>query len=281
MSVTGETVDLAAQEAEEVAAMEAVFGVETETPEGGEIADVTPAEPETTTEGEGVETPTEPPAEEPPKMYSREELDRMLQAVKTESKAELSKIHDKVFGTIGDLKQRIDAIRATANISPKAKEKLSAEFPELAEMLFDNEPIPTQVPKSETPALPQIDIDQIVNKKLDETQKQFEQRLLKRDHPDWENVVTTNEFAIWKSQIPPEDSATLDSSWDADFISAKLTDFKKWQQQQVEKANKAKAKQDRLEAAVVPQGVPRQPTGGEDDEDEALNSAFNQKMRRY
>ena len=215
----------AISEAEETAAMEGVFATE---PEVTEVADPEPVTEQPATEGE----PAPEPEKVEPKFFTQDEVMAAIEAAKTESKAEISKMHDRVFGKIGDLQQRIDTIRATANISPKAKEKLAIEFPELAQMLFDDEPIPTQLPRQDVvaePVVPQVDVDELVSKKLDETTKSFEKRILKRDHPDWEAQVETPEFATWReSVLSPEDAATLSETWDADFISAKLTEFKEW-----------------------------------------------------
>jgi hypothetical protein len=177
-----------------------------------------------------------------------------------------------VFGTIGELKQKINDIRSSANLSPRAKERLASEFPELAEMLFDptdddQEPPPqakTQQHQQQwqgpQQAAPSEDYAQLL-----------ERRLLTRDHPDWQQVVSSDEYHGWKAVQPVEVGTMLDTSWDSVFLSTKLAEFKQWRQAQTQKQQQATKKQNRIEAAVVPQGVPRYSgSGGDDDDEESM-----------
>lgn len=269
-----EQVEQEQAEAEELAAMESVFGFEPDTPTKDDVTEVPDQEQPETKE----ETPDKGGEAEQPKYLTVAELQAALEAERAAHKAEMSKLHDRFFGRAGELQQKIDSIRAYSNISPKAKEKLSAEFPELAEMLFDNEPIPAQVPKQ--PEQPQIDVEEVVTKRLDETQKSFEKRLLKRDHPDWEQVINTAEFDSWKGTLPTPEFDKLNTSWDADYISGKLTEFKEWKAAQTAKQTQQQKKQDRFDAAITPTGLPRGATGGvsaEDEEEAALLSAFKKR----
>lgn len=269
----------AVSEAEELAAMEAVFdNPPEEQSEAGVSADQeAPAEQETTTEGEPSGTEEEPPVKEP--TYA--ELLAAIEAAKNESKAEISRVHDRAFGKIGELQQKIDAIRATANFSPKAKEKLQTDFPELAELLFDNEPIPAHVQTQQPAPAPMVDVDAIVSSKLEEANKLFERKLLKTMKPNWESLVESPDFGAWVGTLPPESAAELNNSWDAHFLNGKLTEFEQWQQAQAEKAKKEEAKKERLSVAVIPQGLPRgaHSVKETDEELEALNRAFGRRQR--
>ena len=254
----------AASEAEEEAAFEAGFNAT-------DIEEVPAAETNTTTPAESEEQA--PPEAETPaeKELTVNDLKAMIEAERAESQ----KLRDKVFGKVGELQQRIDAAKVSASgISSKARERLKTEFPELAEMLFDNdsEPVQQEAPQSTNTQRQANDED---------SDKKLERRLLARDHRDWEQVVISPEFSDWKtSSLNPQDSATLDESWDADFISAKITEFKKWQQDKAKKVNETeKQKQDRLNSGVMPRGVPRTGTAThtEDDEEAAMLQSFGRK----
>ena len=68
-----------------------------------------------------------------------------------------------------------------------------------------------------------------------------ERRLLTRSHPDWEGVVTSSDFAPWKQNVLKEEEATLDTSWDADFIGKKIDEFRSWKDKsQQSRTNKQK-----------------------------------------
>lgn len=162
----------------------------------------------------------------------------------------------KVFGTLGSLKQAIDAMRnqqpnATASISKDRFKRLSAEFPEMAEMLAED---------LSGLALPQqagLDIsavEAVINERVERASRVQETKLLSVTHKDWRQVVQEPEFAEWKGNLAPEAREVLDNGWDAELISEGLTAFKEWKS----RTTQAKvSKQSRLEAAVAPKTTAR------------------------
>lgn len=162
----------------------------------------------------------------------------------------------KVFGTLGSLKQAIDAMRnqqpnATARISKDRFKRLSAEFPEMAEMLAED---------LSGLALPQqagLDIsavEAVINERVERASRVQETKLLSVTHKDWRQVVQEPEFAEWKGNLAPEAREVLDNGWDAELISEGLTAFKEWKS----RTTQAKvSKQSRLEAAVAPKTTAR------------------------
>jgi len=210
-------------------------------------------------------------AGEPAKEPTIAELLTVIEAQKTEQQ----KLRDKVFGKVGELQQKIDAVKpAAGGLSPRAAERLKADFPELHEMLFGgddgDEPAPAAIhAPAQEPA--QVATDEFT------PEQKMELRLLDRDHKDWRQVVHTPEFAAWKeSVLAPDDAAALDTSWDADFFSAKLTEFKEYQAAETNKANQQRLKQERLDDAVTTRGIPRTNTSslGDDDEEAAMLAAY-------
>lgn len=255
-------------EAAEEAAFEATFeGTDLEPAFDGETE-----EPAGEVPPNGEETQTEPAAE--PQTPSITDLMAMLEDQKRESQ----KTVDRVFGKLGELQQRIEAAKSSVSgISPKARERLAGEFPELAEMLFDGgEPEPQQTQQTApTYTPPAVDTEVVESVKRD-----FEKKLLKRDHPDWEQVVGSPDFANWaETVLSPEDAATLNSTWDSDYVSGKLDEYKKWKVAQTKKTQQKQAQQNKLESAVVPRGNPGGRTSGysADDEEAAMLEAFGKR----
>jgi hypothetical protein len=231
--------------------------------------DLEPVQPTVEDQPQG-EQQEETTPEEVEKPLTRAEFQAMADRAAS-LEAQLTKVHDKAFGKIGELQQRIEQIRtAGTGLSPKAKERLSEEFPELAEMLFDG--AGEVAPPVATP-----DFDQIVESKVlsrqEKLQQDLERRLLTRDHRDWEQVVQADDFKGWVTNLPADEQTRLSTSWDADFISEKLTEFKSWKSERNKTAevdaSKAAEKTKRLEAALQPKGVPRGQSSYDDDDEEA------------
>ena len=286
------TLELTAEEeAAENAAFEASFGSTVEADAGSVTTDqAAPVVPEETTE------PT--PAEQAGQAAEEDDSDRpmtkaeffaAIDALKQESDGKISKVHDRVFGKVGELQQRIDAARATY-LSPKAKERLATEFPELAEMLFDNEPIPAQVsaPVQQQAAAPQFDPSVIVAEEVRKAKQELAIEQVEDRHPDWQEISQSADFDYWSSNIlPATDREQLLDSWKPSFINRKFDEFKAWKAQQVAaQASKEKTveqdklKRNRLESAVTPSGVPKGSNPSiEDEEEAAFRAAFGKRQR--
>jgi hypothetical protein len=259
-----ETEDNAAEEA----AFEAAFGATDLEPgaddKAGEAAD--PAGEELTEGNE--EAAADPAAELGTEQAAKTPTIEDLLAIIEDSKTEQAKLRDKVFGKMGELQQKFDAVKSTAHgISPKARERLQTDFPELAEMLFED--ATTVDPQAKTePAAQAAAVTTVIP---DDGKEMLERRLLTKDHKDWEQVVISGEFATWVDTVlSPEDAAALNESWDADFVSAKLTEFKAYTATQSKADEQKKLKQSRLETAINPRGNPRvNQTGYSENEEEA------------
>lgn len=186
--------------------------------------------------------------------------------------AEIDKLKEReqrIYGTLGSLKQSIDQLRnqprpsATAVQLTKEKfAKLGQMFPEMAELLAEDlNGVLTGA--GATPVDP-AQFEQVVESKLNERlqqsqqamQQQFEAKVLTVMHPDWRQVVPSEEFQKWKQSLPEETKAELDNSWDAEFIGSKLTEFKDWKSKATQGQQ---AKQRRLEAAITPKGGAQAP----------------------
>ena len=226
-------------------------------------AEETPEEPAEEPVAEAPQETVETPMEEA-KALSVDDLKAMMEAQQQDYQRKL----DTVFGKIGNLQQKIDSAKsASTGLSAKARERLQADFPELADMLFDGEPEPATnqggyEPPAELPPLPDLP-------GIEEVEIKFERKLLTRDHKDWVEVVNSGDFVNWQNTaLTPEQAAELNASTDADYVSENITKFKAWRAAQQKKAEDNKQKQERLAGAVTPKGLPRDSNAGYSDDDE-------------
>lgn len=201
------------------------------------------------------------PEPEPPKLiagFTEDQVKDLLAKA-----AEVDKLKEreaKVFGTLGSLKQSIDAIRSQPQ-APQgsqavklngALKRLSAEFPEMAAMLSEdlNEAL------QGSGGAPGGMDSQALNDRLEHAGKTMELKMLSMAHRNWQRDVMTPEFEQWKGTLPPDELQIVKDSWDAVAVSAALDKFKEWKSA----ATQAKqSRQSRLEAAITPRGN-KQPT---------------------
>lgn len=207
----------------------------------------------------------EPEKEEPP-AYTPEMVKELMDTVQT-----LKQREAKVFGTIGALKQQIDALKSQPQTPQKAfslqadgLKRLKAEFPELAELIAADltESMQTGQAQVDPSQMTQL-VEQAVSERLENKSREFEAKLLTAMHPDWRAVVKTPEFATWKQSIPEEDRDQFDNSWDAEYLSGKFSEFKDWKSKAVQQTQ---SRQNRLENAITPRGGAKLPPPPSDDE---------------
>jgi hypothetical protein len=253
----------AVEEAEENAALEAGFGDTDQEP----VAVVAEEEGEVKAEPE-----IEKPAEEAAKPLTVEDLREIIEEQKRQNILHTTKLSGQI-GELSERQKKLEAAKASVSgISPKARERLSADFPELAEMLFsdDGEAAPAVVQK-------------VVAVPSGPTAEDVEdaKELLQFDHPDWETVVVSPEFNAWTATLPPKIAKRLAETYDPAFVSDKLTKFKMFQAAKTPAVKPVidTTKQERLESAVTPRGVPRTATSSHDENEEetAMLSAYSGK----
>lgn len=202
------------------------------------------------------------PEPEPPKLiagYTEEEIKALLQ--KAGEVDRLKERESKVFGSLGALRQAVDALKvqpsqqaaAPVNIALK---RLSQEYPEMAESLMEDlrESLSGGVAGQ---SFDPVAVDRIVSRKLEDTSKSYEMKLLSVMHPDWKAIPASPEFEQWKGTLSPDELQVVNDSWDAIAVGDTLTKFKAWKTQ----TSQAKQnRQSRLEAAATPTRGARTPT---------------------
>jgi hypothetical protein len=240
------------QQREAEAAQEAAFVEGFDAPEDEDSPAQTP-EPK-------VDTPPEPQATDPESKVETQPLtaEQVRQELEILREATAADIR-KVFGKLGEVGSIVQELRKPRQAGPvKLPEgsfkRMTEEFPEMTKYLQDDLAEVLSQLGGAPAAIDADTITQALNPRFEETlsevDKRVERRLLRRDHPDWDKVTKSPEFADWKAKVlPPEEAAVLDESWDADFIGGKLTDFKAWK---AAKEAKAAERQQRLDAAITP-----------------------------
>lgn len=214
--------------------------------------------------------PTEPEIKEPVKFagYTEDEIKAAFTRLDKidELEQRLVANSDKLFGTIGQLKQQVSTIGqqqpALNQVSKDAFKHLVDYFGDeaLGEALandFSSLPIGSTAPPQN------VDLEaltaEIVGKvsttyetKFVELGEAFEKKLLTFAHKDWETVKDSPEFAEWQNTLSEKARTTLWNSDDGLTLISAFDSFKDWNAKRQEKAAE---KQKRLEDAVPATGL--------------------------
>lgn len=211
----------------------------------------------------GIESP-EPEPEPLFAGYTKAQLDELFEKSKEVDK--LRERESKVFGTLGSLKQSIEAIRSQPAATPAARlnlegklSRLEAEFPEMASILREDL---AEAFESAGQTSQSVDVEKVIGDRLAERERAMEIRLVGMRHKDWREVVKTPEFEQWKGTLAPDELENLGNSWNAEEIADGLDKFKSWRDASVEKRQ---SRQQKLQAAITPKGGRQATTSTETD----------------
>ena len=275
------------------AAMDAEFEKGFHVERGEEVPE---PEPEVTPEPE-VEVTPEPAVAPEPEVAATPALAGLTEEQITTALARVSQQQatiDKLGGRIGHLIQQVEQLKSTPRTVAEQRSfdlkltRLTENFPELAEILRedlkDMGPGEAAAPAAAGPTFTAEDVDKIVTEKLTAFQHQQERamevKVLGSAHPDWEQVIKTPQFAIWRDNVIADGKELMESE-NAAFISRKLTEFKDWAKVTVVTAPVAPApaptgasNRQRLANAVLPRTAAAQPAQSPVTEEDAFMAAF-------
>lgn len=208
-----------------------------------------------------VEPPKEEPVAEPPK-YAQITEDQFNDLMAKVSQIDEGKRQiDTLSGHLGGMKQVVEGLKQQRKtLSAGQLTRVTAEFPELAEALKGD------LSEIAGPGVDPVEIekrvDSVVEARMAVKAVEFETKLLRFYHRDWEAVVASNDFTAWKNQLPEAERTKLNTSNDGEYIADKLTEFKaakaakdKADAEAAAKAKSSDKRQQRLEAAVPPRGT--------------------------
>lgn len=176
---------------------------------------------------------------------------------------------NKVFGHIGGLQRQLKgaAVGEKLEVSDAEIEEIQADFPALGKAL--RHIVKLQGLPSAAAGVDDERVEAVVTKRVTAAEQRFEQRLLKRDHPDWEQVVATDGFKAYAAALPPDEQKQLATSWDADYISGHLSKFKASLKKPATPApasDPGSIRRSRMSAAVIPRGNGAGPAASDEDE---------------
>jgi hypothetical protein len=259
----------------------------------------TPTEPEPEPVAAAPATPVAEPVPEPvtPK-YAQITEDQLADLLKMQGK--MGKL-DEGFGTLGNLKQRLEQIQAQTTdgkaieVTDEDMADLKAEFPEFADL---TKKVLAKVMgkfKGTGQAAP-VDTEALIA----QAETRAETRILKNiqreagedlevDHPNWRKLVWGDQddgktefkdvktpFTAWLATQPEPVQHRLRNSNNADFLSKQLTRFKTETAAKPAPAPKPNERTARLTASVAPKGVA---PAGSPPEENSFGSGFRQEMK--
>lgn len=290
------------QTPEEAAAEDAAFAAAFNEQRGqSEEPAVEPVEPAVEPAVEPVE-PVEPVAEQEPQAETPKAVlaglteEQITQALARVSQQQMT--IDKLGGRIGQLMQQVEKLKDQPRTAAEQRsfdlklEKLGQTFPELAEILREDLKSISVAPVAEQPAQQTFtaeDVDRIVSEKLGtfkvQQERALEVKVLGSVHPDWEQVIRTPQFALWRDNVIADGKELMESE-NAAYISRKLTEFKDWVKATTSPTHQpaptpasSTTNKDRLRQAVMPVGAQVQSTGPVTEED-AFAAAFAKERAR-
>ena len=183
----------------------------------------------------------------------------------------------KLHGEIGNINRTLKALTA------KPEAPVNDEF---TAAMIDAEAAATEFPEVLAPVLKALkasasrqapvsseEIEARVSTAIKATRENDAIESLKEEHPDYETVRETPEYNTWLTSKPPEFQHRFTTTWNPAVVAKGLTEFKDW--------SKAKErKQNRLETAVAPQGVPVKPTSSTLSDDAGYAAGYYKGNKR-
>lgn len=231
-----------------------------------------------------VETPEataaeQPKAEEKPAPEAAQPAP-IPKADDSDVKAELRKLHGRI-GALNDQLQHALKAKETdgkpAVLTHTELKRMKAEFPEMAELLGAD--IADAMAGVKATAIDPEEIAKLVSRGVATEVAKVREDFVNVEHANWKTDLWTGEpgasdrtpaYEAWRKTMTPEQADAIEASQSPAFVTRKLSEFYAWR----DKASKTEAeKQNRLKAAVTPQGTAR---AGQQtlSDDEALQRGF-------
>jgi hypothetical protein len=191
--------------------------------------------------------------------------------------AELRKLHGRI-GALNDQLQTALKAKETegkpAVLSPVELKRFKDEYPEMAGTLQEDIAEAIAGIKQAAPD-PKV-IEALVTDRVERQMSELRDAAVTDVHETWKTDLfaegkRTAEYDAWLKTMPTDEAEKLESSNNPHYVIKKLNQFYDW------KGKEAKAKtekQDRLKAALTPQGVPRAGQSTLSDE-EAMRKGFD------
>ena len=235
-----------------------------------------PSEPTATPVQKSDEQPNPEPAIEYAQL-TKAQYDELIGLKATQEKS-----FGTAFGKLGGIERTLQQLQSgpQVEISQEDIDALRDDFPPLAAALekvrnmrsipgggMDPTKLDELVQQRIAPALDTIN---------DRVTQAVEARLLAKQHPDWQTVDKSPEFAAWVQGQPRayvDQLVAASTSYDSDFIGSAMTKFKQSRKATPQGDDPAAARRSRMSAAVTPRGS-GSPAGSDPNDD--FNAGFAQ-----
>jgi len=217
---------------------------------------------------ETTEAAPEPVAEVPQPVFAGLTEDQLkAQLAKAGEVDELKNQIRQIYGKMGEYNGKLNQLsqgsarKLTAETFSRLKE---AGYDDLAEKLAED--LSNVQLGGGQAEVQQVDLTPI-HTQIKQMQEQQEMKLLTMRHRSWQQDVNSDDFRLWSQTLSAEDRQLLNDSWDAMALGDKLDDYKAWRERAAQAQPSKQQKQQRLEAAVTPAGVPSAAKAAIDDDE--------------
>lgn len=173
----------------------------------------------------------------------------------------------KAHGKIGELNRTLMESKQATTPTPSAPavepdDELETDYPEFAQIAEKRARkvlAEAMASKGETP-----DYQAMIQQATREVRTEMEIRLMDVMQPGWKDVVSSDDFKAWEAVQTDEVRRMFASTESAAELSAILGSYKDWT---AKAKGHAQRNKNRLEAAVMPDGVPSKTTPALSDDD--------------
>ena len=271
--MTGELIEVKQTDAEELASAMAGYGkTARDEPPVEEVAEPSAQQEDPTP---AIEAPPEPTVSN-----LAQELKDLRERVKSTA-GDADSVR-KLHGEIGNINRTLKQLQgpAPAEVAPaddelaaalKDAEASAEEFPEVVGPLVKalKASLARQAPAQAAPE----DISERVTTAVQKQREQDAREALADEHPDYETVRDTPDYQAWLASKTPEFQERFTTTWNPAVVAKGLTEFK-------DSLKARERKQNRLAAAVTPQGVPQQGKSSTLPDDAGFSVGYNKGRKR-
>lgn len=243
---------------------------------------------ETAAEPEPAPVPQETNASAAPAPQDRiAELSGVLKGLQSEVKelskggttaTEIRKLQGEIGSINRTLKQLSKSDDAPADLAAALAqaEKVADEFPEIARPIVNaikamqSAANAVQQPEPEISFAPQVDPQEAERQRTqarDEARREAAIESLKEIHSDFWDMKKTPQFQAWYAKQPPERRSKVESTWNPAVLAKLADDYKATLRRKVDN-------QQRLDAAVTPQGTTGNPRPTAPSDEELARQAY-------
>lgn len=162
----------------------------------------------------------------------------------------------KVQGKYGELHRTLQELRQPQGVKIDAEKFREAmtDYPEIADQIAAGLSASLIAQASPQQAFDPAQFDELLSSRVSQATAVMNQKVqmltLALEHKDWKQVASSPDFQKWKSALPADEQHQLDNSWDAEYLSEKISAYKATIPVNAQKATKAKV----IQAAVTPAG---------------------------